>query len=92
VVFLTAGGWSERIVDAAVAGDVDESARLLAVAAAAVAAREVVGAAVADVTLTERGPWPLRLKDRIRAGGPTTGHSLPGQRNFQSPSTSHSAP
>jgi len=72
VVYLTAaGGWDASLAAATVASDEAEALRLLAVAEASVAARQVVEPYL--VALVEQGVagQPLSLRERIRAKGPT---------------------
>lgn len=63
-----AGGqnWSVRIGDAQDAGDEAE-----AILAREEAARRVNASYVVDGEMTESGPMPLHIKDRVRASGPT---------------------
>jgi hypothetical protein len=72
VVFLTAeGGWSEWIADAALVEAAAEKDRLTAIAAAAVDACRVVDPLPIEVTVTDGAVVPVRLRERIRAQGPT---------------------
>jgi hypothetical protein len=63
--------WSETIADAEVAADKDGEAALEAAGKAAFAANEVVDVDLIDVDLVDGAIYPLRLRERIRATGPT---------------------
>lgn len=83
VVFLTVeGGWSEAIADAAVVSDTAEKDRLSAVAAAGVAGCQVIDPLPIEVTVTDGAIMPVRLRERIRALGPTvhTDHGKQAER------------
>ena len=72
VVFLAAGGrWVEdcRLAEAYDGAEAVDAA--LAVAAAAEKAQVVVGAYAIDVAVGPHGLEPTRLRERIRAFGPT---------------------
>lgn len=76
VVFYDGSGWTDRIVAAARLSDGDALDLALAAARRDVAANIVVEPYEIDVTVDEgRPPVPVRLRERIRVGGPTTGHS-----------------
>ncbi|HEX2255119.1 MAG TPA: DUF2849 domain-containing protein [Afifellaceae bacterium] len=75
VVFLARNGWSRRIAEALVLERKDETETALARAEADAAANQVVGPYAVDVRLERGLPLPLRLRERIRLGGPTTGNS-----------------
>jgi hypothetical protein len=79
VVFQTDRGWSTNIAEAEVLTSPQAVATGLARAAAATAGNRVVDAYAIDVARTETGLVPARLRERIRATGPTTGNSLPGK-------------
>jgi hypothetical protein len=71
VVYLGAGGWSEWIDAASVAADETAAADLEARGAQAVAERQVVDPYLIDV-ISEGGHLAAaRLRERIRAAGPT---------------------
>ncbi len=73
VVFRTAEGrWSEHLAVAAV---LDPTAAAEAVVAAAgdVAARRIVEPYAVEVIVGAAGPVPKTMRERIRAGGPTSG-------------------
>jgi sulfite reductase (NADPH) hemoprotein beta-component len=71
VVFLGCHGWVERIERATVARSDCEVKALEALARQSEAVNEVVGAYLIDVVAGERGPSPLRFRERLRAQGPT---------------------
>ena len=76
VVFRTAaGGWSTRVVDAALVEGANAAAALEAGQADA-RRQVVVGPYLADAVAGPDGPEPVELRERIRAQGPTVG--LPG--------------
>ncbi len=63
--------WAETIDQAAVAGDKETEAALELAGKAAFAANEVVDVDLIDVELADGAIRPLRLRERIRAAGPT---------------------
>ncbi len=65
------GDWTESIDGAAIARDRDEEARLAAAARAAMLSNEVLDAELVDVELPGGEIRPVRLRERIRAAGPT---------------------
>lgn len=66
VIWWAGDGWSRLVAEAVDVGERgDDLARIEE------AALRVVGAYVIDGTLTEEGPRPAHIKDRIRALGPT---------------------
>ncbi|MFZ1414489.1 MAG: DUF2849 domain-containing protein [Defluviicoccus sp.] len=74
VVFLARdGGWSERIGDSRVADDETSRAELVAAGERAVAARAVVGPYLIEVSVSGGHIRAVRLRERIRAEGPTAG-------------------
>jgi glycerol-3-phosphate dehydrogenase len=71
-VFLSPDGWETDIARAAVLNATDAVEAGLASAARAVVERKVVDVTVIDVELDDsHTPVPLRLRERIRAFGPT---------------------
>ena len=66
VIWWAGDGWSRQVADSVDVGDQGDD-----LARAEEAALRVVGAYVIDGTLTEEGPRPAHIKDRIRALGPT---------------------
>jgi hypothetical protein len=76
VVFLSRDGWSRLIEEAEVAMGTEEAEAALARANADAAANRVIGPYAVDVRLERGRPVPLRLRERIRLTGPTTGNSI----------------
>ncbi|HWK67777.1 MAG TPA: DUF2849 domain-containing protein [Rhizobiaceae bacterium] len=72
VWFTVDRSWAERIERAEVAADKEAETRLEAIGRAAHENNEVVDVALVDVALVEGVPVPMRLRERIRAAGPTT--------------------
>jgi len=66
VTWWTGEGWSRHVQEAVDVGDQGE-----AIARAEEGARRVNAPYVIDATLTEEGPRPAHIKDRVRALGPT---------------------
>jgi hypothetical protein len=66
-----AGEWATTLKGARVARDAAAVAALEAIGKQAYADNKVVDVNVIDVQETENGLWPLRLRERIRAEGPT---------------------
>lgn len=77
VVWLTAAGdWSVSVRDAAVYADDAAVKAGLEAALASEARQEVVASYAIDVTVETQGPeaqgpWPVKIRERIRAAGPT---------------------
>jgi hypothetical protein len=65
------GTWSETIVGSELAGDKEAEARLEAIGKAAYENNEVVDVNLIDVELVGDEIVPNRLRERIRAAGPT---------------------
>ena len=65
------GTWSETIEGAEIVRDKAGEARLEAIGQAAFAADEVVDVNLVNVELVDGSIAPLRLRERIRAAGPT---------------------
>jgi hypothetical protein len=75
VVYLAGNGWVDGIAAAAVLNAPDAIDAGLETAKRAFANREVVDVNAIDVTLDDnRRPVPVRLRERIRAFGPTVGY------------------
>ena len=70
-VWYSGQGWSKTIVGAEIARDKDDEARLEAIGKAAFNNNEVVDVDMIDVTLVDGAIKPLRLREQIRAAGPT---------------------
>ena len=66
VVWWTGADWSRHVEDAVDVGEHGE-----AIAAREAGAQRVNGPYVIDGELTDKGPRPAHIKDRIRALGPT---------------------
>ncbi len=72
VVYLSGAGWETAIHEAAVLSASDALEAGLDTARRAIANREVVDVNAIDVTVgDDRRPVPVRLRERIRAFGPT---------------------
>jgi hypothetical protein len=65
------GKWAESIEPSELAGDKDGEARLEAIGKAAAANNEVVDVNLIDVDLVDGEIVPQRLREKIRAAGPT---------------------
>jgi hypothetical protein len=75
VVYLTAEGtWARDIAEARFAGDSQDAEAMMTLAEDAVQRREVVGPYLFDLALEDGAPRPRRLREIIRATGPTVGH------------------
>ena len=70
------GAWNETIEGADIAADKAGEERLDAIGKAAFAANFVLDVAVIDVELVDGAIRPLRLRERIRAAGPTVRNDL----------------
>ena len=70
-VWFSDGAWVELIGPADVVGDKDGEARLEAIGKAAYDNNEVVDVNLIDVELVDGRIVPQRLRERIRAAGPT---------------------
>jgi hypothetical protein len=70
------GAWNETIEGADIAVDKAGEERLDAIGKAAFAANFVLDVAVIDVELVDGAIRPLRLRERIRAAGPTVRNDL----------------
>lgn len=66
VIWWAGDGWSRQVAEAADIGDKGDD-----LARTEEAALRVIGAYVIDATISEDGPRPAHIKDRIRALGPT---------------------
>lgn len=85
VVWLTAtGGWSVSARDAAVYADADAAKAGLETAQADEARQLVVAFYAVDVVEEPQGPWPVKIRERIRAAGPTVRLDL-GQQAAKAP-------
>jgi hypothetical protein len=70
-VWYADGGWSEAVGHADLAHDKAAEDRLEAVGAAALANNEVVDVNLIDVEMVDGLVEPVRLREKIRAAGPT---------------------
>ena len=70
-VWYANGAWRETIEGAEIAADKDAEARLEAIGKAAFDVNVVLDVAMADVEVVDGAIRPLRLRERIRAAGPT---------------------
>jgi hypothetical protein len=76
VWFATGQVWSETIDGAEVARDKAGEEHLAAIGKAAYEANLVVDVDLIDVNLVDGAIVPIRLRERIRAAGPTNRHDL----------------
>jgi len=75
VVFLDAeGGWTANLADAQFVSDGAELEAALALAQAQQDARVVVEAYAIDIVEVDGRPVPSRIRERIRAEGPTVSY------------------
>lgn len=70
-VWYADGGWAETVGHADIAHDKVAEDRLEAIGAAAAANNEVVDVNIIDVTVINGLVEPVRLREKIRAAGPT---------------------
>lgn len=85
VVWLTAaGGWSVSAREAAVYPSADAAKAGLEIAQADEARQLVVAFYAVDVAEEPQGPWPVKIRERIRAAGPTVRLDL-GQQAAKAP-------
>jgi len=70
-----AGQWTENLQDALVARHAEAVASLEAIGKRDFADNKVVDVAVVDVEETNGVLWPTRLRERIRAAGPTMSYA-----------------
>lgn len=75
-VWYAHGRWAETIDDADVASDKEGEARLEVIGAAAFANNEVVDVNLVEVTQVDGVIEPLRLREKIRAAGPSNRNDL----------------
>ncbi|RWM17858.1 MAG: DUF2849 domain-containing protein [Mesorhizobium sp.] len=75
-VWYANGGWAETIDNADLAHDKAAEDRLEAIGAAAYANNEVVDVNLIDVTVANGVVEPVRLREKIRAAGPTNRNDL----------------
>ena len=70
-VWYADGGWAETVGHADLAHDKAAEDRLEAIGATAAANNEVVDVNLIDVTMVDGLVEPVRLREKIRAAGPT---------------------
>ena len=70
-VWYSPEGWSRLFNDVEIARDADAESRLASIGALAYANNEVVDVNLIDVTEIHGKPHATRLRERIRADGPT---------------------
>lgn len=75
-VWYAGGAWAETIDNSELAADKAAEERLEAIGAASFAANEVVDVNLIDVEIVDGVIHPLRLRERIRAAGPTNRNDL----------------
>ena len=83
-VWYAAGQWAETIEGADIADDKTAEAALEAVGHAAFAANQVVDVNLIDVSVVDGAIKPLRLREVIRAAGPTNRTDLGKQADHAS--------
>lgn len=76
VWFAADHSWAETIERAQIAADKDAEARLEVFGKTAHDRNEVVDVILIDVDLVDGVPVPTRLRERIRAAGPTNRNDL----------------
>ncbi len=76
VWFSTGHVWAETIDNAELAHDKAGEERLEAIGKAAFAANLVLDVALVDVEIVDGAIRPIRLRERIRAAGPTIRNDL----------------
>lgn len=80
-------GWISRIDGATPAEGKDDEARLEAVGQDGIARNQVIDVNLIDVGIENGAPVPVRLRERIRAAGPTNRLDLGKQAEPPSPDT-----
>ncbi|CCV05322.1 conserved hypothetical protein [Mesorhizobium metallidurans STM 2683] len=75
-VWYADGGWADIVDNAEIAHDKATEDRLEAIGAAAYAGNEVVDVNLIDVSVVDGVVEPVRLREKIRAAGPTIRHDL----------------
>jgi hypothetical protein len=83
-VWYANGGWAETIDHADLAHDKAAEDRLEAIGAAAYANNEVVDVNLIDVTVVDGIVEAVRLREKIRAAGPTNRNDLGKQARPES--------
>lgn len=70
-VWYCQSGWSEAFAGVQIAEDTNSESRLAALGAMAFANNEVVDVNLIDVKIVDGKACPIRLRERIRVGGPS---------------------
>jgi hypothetical protein len=83
-VWYADGGWAETVDHADLAHDKAAEDRLEAIGAKAYAANEVVDVNLIDADVVNGVVEPVRLREKIRAAGPTIRNDLGKQAGKQS--------
>ncbi len=84
VWFAKDGSWAESIEPSDIVGDKDGEARLEAIGKAAYENNEVVDVNLSDVDVVDGAIVPQRLREKIRAAGPTNRTDLGKQARPES--------
>ena len=71
VWFAKDGSWTDSIEPSQIVGDKEGETRLEAIGKSALEQNEVVDVNLIDIDLVDGKIVPLRLRERIRAAGPT---------------------
>jgi hypothetical protein len=74
-VWFSAKGWTTDIAKAETVNDADGEARLTAIGADAYANNEVIDVNVVDAELADGKLAAVKLRERIRAAGPTVDYT-----------------
>jgi hypothetical protein len=82
-VWYAHGVWVETIEAAEIAADKPDEALLEAAGKQALAANQVVDVELIDIESVDGGIRPVRLRERIRAAGPTVRNDLGKQARFR---------
>lgn len=91
VWYTASGRWSDNMADAEIASDKATEERLEEAGKAGIAANLVVDVNIIDVKLQDGAISPLRLRERIRAAGPTNRTDLGKQARPASPDENYAA-
>ena len=91
VWYTASGRWSESMADAEIASDKPAEDRLEEAGKAGLAGNLVVDVNVIDVRLQDGVVTPVRLRERIRAAGPTNRTDLGKQARPATPEENYAA-
>jgi hypothetical protein len=94
VIWLTRdNAWSEWVEEAAVAGSATETERLTAEAKAWEARNQVYEVYPVDVTVRDGKPWPVKMREVMRAQGPSIHpqFGMQAERGMQLKATAYAA-